>query len=124
MVPRNGSSPIGKLQLAVLSRLLFSLVTVGVAMAQDPVPLINAPLLPDAAKPGGAGFTLIVNGTGFVSGSLVNWNGSARATTFVSASELTANILASDIANPGTASVTVVSLGPGGGTSNVAFFEV
>jgi hypothetical protein len=43
----------------------------GVAMAQNPVPLINQPLVPDAVKPGGKGFTLTVNGTGFVSGSPV-----------------------------------------------------
>jgi hypothetical protein len=45
--------------------------------AQNPVPLINQPLVPDAVAPGGAEFTLTVNGTGFVSGSVVNWNGSA-----------------------------------------------
>jgi hypothetical protein len=59
-------------------------------------PLINQPLVPEAVKPGGAGFTLTVNGTGFVSGSLVNWNGSARDTTFVSTAKLTANIPPSD----------------------------
>ena len=41
----------------------------------NPAPLINQPLVPDAAKPGGAGFTLTVNGTGFVSGAAVDWNG-------------------------------------------------
>ena len=35
----------------------------------NPVPLISQPLVPDVAKPGGPGFTLSVNGTGFVSGS-------------------------------------------------------
>jgi hypothetical protein len=65
-----------------------------------------------------------VNGTGFVSGSVVKWNGNSRNTVVVSASELTAMILASDISIAGTASVTVTNPGPGGGTSNVAFFEV
>jgi len=89
-----------------------------------PVPLINQPLVPDAAKPGGAAFTLTVNGTGFVSGAVVKWNGSARTTTFVSSSQLKASIPASDIAKASTASVTVVNPTPGGGTSNVVFFEV
>jgi hypothetical protein len=31
------------------------------AMAQNPVPLTNEPLVPDAVAPGGAGFTLVVN---------------------------------------------------------------
>ena len=119
----------------------FALCSIGVSMAfvgfsksatgmmaptgvANPVPLINQPLVPDAVAPGGAGFTLTVNGTGFVSGSVVNWNGSARATTFVSTSQLTATILASDIATASTASVMVLNPGSGGGISNVAFFEI
>ena len=94
------------------------------AFASNPVPFINQPLTPTAMVPGGAGFTLTVNGTGFVSGSIVQWNGSARTTSFVSGSQLTAQILASDIATPATASVTVLSPAPGGGASNVAFFQV
>src|SRR5437667_1746892 len=97
-----------------------SLATTGTA---NPVPLINQPLVPDAAKPGGAGFTLTVNGTGFVSGAVVKWNGSPRTTTFVSGSRLNAAILASDIATAHTASVTVVNPTPGG-TSNVVFFSI
>jgi hypothetical protein len=90
----------------------------------NPVPLINQPLVPDAVAPAGSGFTLTFNGTGFVSGAVVNWNGSARATAFVNSSQLTASILASDIATASTASVSVVNPSPGGGASNVAFFEV
>ena len=44
-----------------------------------------------------------MNGTGFVGKSVVNWNGSPRTTTFVSKSQLTAAITASDIAKAGTA---------------------
>ncbi len=90
----------------------------------NPVPLINQPLVPAAASPGGPGFTLTVNGTGFVPGSVVNWNGGVRTTTFVSAGQLTATIFASDIATAGTASVTVRNPSPGGGISNVMFFSV
>jgi FG-GAP-like repeat/Abnormal spindle-like microcephaly-assoc'd, ASPM-SPD-2-Hydin/FG-GAP repeat len=90
----------------------------------NPVPFINQPLVPDAVAPGGAGFTLTVNGTGFVSGSVVNWNGSPLATTFVSGSQLTAVVAAAEVANASTASVTVVNPAPGGGKSNVAFFTV
>jgi hypothetical protein len=92
------------------------------AFAQSPVPFVNLPLVPGAVTPGSAGFTLTVNGTGFVNSSTVNWNGVARATTFASSSQLTATILAADVANASTASVTVST--PGGGTSNVAFFEI
>ena len=54
----------------------------------------------------------------------MTWNGSARATIFTSESKLTATIPAADIASFDTAAVTVVNPGPGGGTSNVVFFEI
>ncbi|MGO9273506.1 MAG: beta strand repeat-containing protein [Terriglobia bacterium] len=94
------------------------------SFAANPVPLINQPLVPTTAAPGGAAFTLTVNGTGFVNGATVNWNGSARTTTFVSGEQLTATINATDVAVAGTASVTVVNPTPGGGTSNVVFFPI
>lgn len=64
-------------------------------------------LSPSTAQAGGQGFTLTVNGSGFQSGDVVQWNGLSRATTYVSSSQLTVAILASDIATAGTASVTV-----------------
>src|SRR5262249_11838470 len=94
------------------------------ADAANPVPYVSQPLVPDAAAPGGPGFTLTVNGTGFVSGSVVNWNGSTRATQFVSKGQVTATILATDIEKAGTASIAVVNPGPGGGTSGTIFFPV
>ena len=69
-------------------------------------------------------FTLTVNGSEFVSSSVVNWNGTALATTFVTSSELTATVPASDIGAPGTAAVTVTNPAPGGGASNVMYFDV
>lgn len=94
------------------------------ALANNPTPFVNQPLIPASVAPGGAGFTLTVNGTGFVSGSTVNWNGSPRTTTFVNASQLTATILSTDVVAASTASVTVVSPSPGGGASNVVFLPV
>jgi hypothetical protein len=94
------------------------------ALATNPLPLINAPLSPGQKAPGAATFTLTVNGTGFVSGAVVNWNGNARTTTFVSSSKVTASITAADIATAGTASVTVSNPAPGGGSSNPAYFQI
>lgn len=88
-----------------------------------PVPLINNPLVPDTVAPGSGAFTLTVNGTGFVPGSVVNWNGRKRTTSFVNNSQLKASIPASDIAKAGAASITVVSPKPGGGPSNEVFFS-
>jgi len=92
--------------------------------AQAPVPFINQPLVPDATAPGGPQFTLTVNGTGFVSNSVVNWNGTALATQFVSQGQLTATVPAANIAKATTGWVTVVNPPPGGGTSNLVFFTV
>jgi hypothetical protein len=89
----------------------------------NPVPAI-ASISPSSGTEGGAAFTLTVNGTGFVSGASVNVNGSARVTTFVSGTRVTAAILASDIATAGTLSVTVNNPAPGGGTSGAASFTV
>ena len=66
-------------------------------------------LSPTSATAGGAAFTLTVNGTGFVSTSVVKFNGATKTTTFVSATQLTAAITAADIATAGTASVTVTN---------------
>jgi hypothetical protein len=98
-------------------------IDVSAAAAANPVPLINQPLNPDAVIPGGGDFNLTVNGTGFVQGAVVNWNGAGRTTSFVSSSKLTAKILAADIASFNTASVTAVNPAPGGGTSNVLYVE-
>jgi hypothetical protein len=90
--------------------------------SKNPVPVLIA-VSPTTAAAGGAGFTLTTNGTGFVPGSVVYWNGASRTTTFVSGSQLAAAIPASDIASAGTAQVTVVSPTPGGGTSSPAIWR-
>ena len=57
----------------------------------NPVPTITS-LSPTSAIVGGVAFTLTVNGTNFVSGAVVNFNGNAKTTTFVSATQVTAAI--------------------------------
>lgn len=111
-----------KLARCVCPFVLFTIVT---ALAQsNPVPFVNQPLVPTTTAPGGPSFTLTVNGTGFVSGASVKWNSAALATTFVSSSQVTATVPASDIATAGTAAVTVANPAPGGGVSNVMYFNV
>lgn len=89
----------------------------------NPAPAITS-LSPNSATAGGAAFTLTINGTGFISASSVWWNGSQRTTQFVSATQLTASIPASDIASAGTASVVVQNPSPGGGSSPAATFTI
>ncbi len=100
-----------------------------IARAQNPTPFINE-ILPVAALPGAAAFTLTVNGTGFVSGAVVNWKVGTTttplATTLVSATQVTAEVPASLVATAATASVTVVNpnTAPLDGVSNVEFFQI
>ncbi len=82
----------------------------------NPAPVLTA-ISPVSVVPGSGAFTLTATGTNFGSSSVVNWNGAPRSTMYVSASELTAQIMASDIATGGSAAVTVVTPAPGGGTS-------
>jgi len=104
--------------------MVFAAVSPSIAFAtNNPKPFLN-PLQPDAVAPGSGPFTLTVTGTGFVSGAVVNWNGSARTTTFVSGSKLTAQITGADTTSASTATVTVTNPGPGGGISNPQYFQV
>jgi len=114
--------PRHSLWLMLVVSVCFSNVPLTAQITSNPVPLINNPVVPDAAVPGGPAFTLTINGTGFASGATVNWNGSPRTTTFVSSSQVTANIPASDIASAGTATVTVSN--PGGPASPPAMFDI
>jgi hypothetical protein len=90
----------------------------------NPVPFLNQPLVPTAVSPGASGFTLSVSGTGFVSGAAIDFNRTPLTTTFVDSEHLTAMVPAADVASAGTAAVTVVNPGLGGGPSNVVYFQV
>ncbi len=117
-----GSYPVEVKNPQAAGGLTSNVVSYTIAQA-NPLPAISS-LSPSAALAGSSAFTLTVNGSGFVPGSTVDWNGSARATTDVSSVQLTASILASDVASAGSFPVTVVTPAPGGGTSNGASFTV
>jgi len=90
-------------------------------LGQGVVPTILN-LAPTSINAGSGGFTLTVNGTGFSAiTSSVNWNGGPRATTFVSSTQVTAAIPASDLTSAGVNGVTVDNAF---GRSNVALFTV
>ncbi|MGA7552420.1 MAG: IPT/TIG domain-containing protein, partial [Candidatus Acidiferrales bacterium] len=105
-------------------------VTGGGGGASAPVNFVISPtppatptitsVTPTDATAGGIAFTLTVTGTNFIPQSVVDWNGGARATTFKSATSLSAAIQASDIATAGTAEITVVSFGANGGVATSA----
>jgi hypothetical protein len=95
-------------------------VLLSIKAAPNTAPVITN-LSPDSARAGGPGFPLILSGAGFTADSVVRWNGSPRATSFISPSQLTATISAADIASAGVAGVTVVASGM---TSNNSPFSI
>lgn len=103
----------------------FLFITVNsTAPPKNPVPFVGQPLVPDTATPAGSGFTLTVNGAGFVPGATVDFNGTALPTTFVNSRQITAAVPAAAIATPGTAAITVVNPAPAGPRSNPVYFPV
>lgn len=91
--------------------------------SNNPVPAISL-LSPSSVNTGSADLQLAVVGTNFVPGAVVQWNGADRTTTFFSSTQLTAYIPASDLAIPGTATITVINPTPAGGTSNTSSFSI
>jgi hypothetical protein len=79
-------------------------------------------LSPTSVTAGVAPFSLTVNGAGYVPGSAVQWNGTSLSTTYVSATQLTAQIPASLIGAQASCTITVVN--PGGAVSNVMTFTI
>jgi uncharacterized protein (TIGR03437 family) len=68
---------------------------------------IMAALNPPYANAGGQAFELTVTGLNFGGNTVVNWNGNDRPTRLVNATQLKAQIPATDIASVGTARVSV-----------------
>ena len=89
----------------------------------NPIPAVTS-VAPASVVAGSAAFALTVAGSGFVNGSVVQVDGSNRTTTFASATQLTATILASDVVAAGTHTITRFSPTPGGGTSSGATLTV
>ena len=88
----------------------------GYGGSPNPVPSIVF-LDPSSVAMGGPDFYLTVYGSGFSPSSVVQWNGSSLATTFVSGNLVYAVVSASYRSGSGTASITVFNPAPGGGLS-------
>ncbi|HJT72297.1 MAG TPA: IPT/TIG domain-containing protein [Terriglobales bacterium] len=89
--------------------------------APGTVPTISQ-LSPPSTAAGSSSFSLEVDGTNFGSSAVVNFNGTAMSTQWVSASKVEASIPASAVSASGTVPVTVTNPGTpggiyGGGTS-------
>ncbi len=91
--------------------------------ATNPLPTILS-VAPNSMTIGSAGFTLTVTGSNFVASSLIEWNGLALPTAFVSATQLTAQISASQLLSTGVVNVSIFTGTPGGGASGTMPFTV
>ncbi len=70
-------------------------------------------LSPNRARVGDGPLTITISGSGFDTNAIAQWNGMPLATTYVSATQLTALVPAADLAAPTEASVTVVDASVG-----------
>jgi subtilisin family serine protease len=91
--------------------------------SNNPVPTLTS-ISPGTKSYGDPGFTMTVTGTNFITSSEVRVAGSPRATTHVSATQLTAEIPASDLLSVGTREISVFNPTPGGGTSGSLLLTV
>ncbi|WP_332877289.1 IPT/TIG domain-containing protein [Massilia sp. S19_KUP03_FR1] len=82
----------------------------------NPVPVLSGSE-PARLAPGARDVVITLTGKGFVNGSVVQINGSARTTTFKDSTHLSAALQDADTAREGQMKVTVVNPAPGGGTS-------
>jgi hypothetical protein len=89
----------------------------------NPAPVTTG-LSQATAAEGSSGFTLTVTGSGFVPSSVVDWNGTPLATTFVDGTQLRASVPTAMLAEEGAATLTVFTPAPGGGTSNGQGFTI
>ena len=103
--------------------LVQSSMVLPVSSTPNPVPVAST-LSPAGVTHGSGNLQLLVNGSGFVPGSMVTWNGSQRTTDFISSTQLRAYISRSDVAAAGTPQVKVVNPTPGGGTSAAVTFVI
>ena len=79
---------------------------------------------PSSAMVGSPDLTLTINGVNFTTSSTVLWSGAPRQTVVVSSTQLTAVILANDLAAPTTGQITIMNPGIAGGLSFASNFAV
>lgn len=87
-----------------------SLVAIPLSAATNNPPALLS-IDPQTVIAGTGGFTLTATGANFLSGAVINFNGSPRTTKFVSSTQLTATIQSSDVLNAGNAQVTAANPG-------------
>lgn len=98
---------------------IFFLCTLAMAQA---VPSLEQPLVPSAAQPGGASFTLTIKGANFVPTPKVFFGGTSLTILTHTATQLTATVPMASIATAGTTPVSVQN--DDGLTADLGFFQI
>lgn len=114
-----GVISVGVLAPGNLSSNQLPLTITGTSAGTAPI-LVS--LSPPSTYNGVSGLTLTANGTGFVNGSQIVWNGTAVSTTFVSSTSLTASIASSYLVS--VVPVNVFVLNPDSTASNFLPFTI
>ena len=116
----------------LLGMLLAFALACGYSSGASNMPAISQ-LNPGSTNAGAGAFMLTVNGANFAAQAVVNWNGSAQATTYVSSRQLTIAVPASAVATSGMVPITVTNPATSGNgmyggspaeTSRVAYFSI
>lgn len=105
------------------SRINFDDIVFSDFIPDNPAPSVSS-MYPAYINNGVAQFTLSVYGNNFVSTSVVNWNGTPLTTVYTSSVQLDATVPAALVAATGTASITVTTPAPGGGTTSGLTFTI
>ena len=90
---------------------------------RNPAPAL-ASISPWATSGGGDSFEVTLVGSGFISRSAAWYDGAAKPTTYVSATELKATLSTADLDQAGYFQLSVKNPWPGGGTSGSESFRV
>jgi trimeric autotransporter adhesin len=89
----------------------------------NPAPTLTS-LAPAQVNAGSAGIVLTLNGTNFMPASTIQWNGTALPTSYLSETQLEAQIPATSLAAAGFADISVTNPTPGGGVSALLRFTI
>jgi photosystem II stability/assembly factor-like uncharacterized protein len=129
-LPQDGPSNVSVDELAWLDNSHIIAATHGrgvykatVTLTTNPVPTLTS-ISPNTVAVGSNTFAMAVNGTNFTNTSVVVWNGTNLATTYVDANRLVATVPAALVGAVGTPPVTVVNPAPGGGTTSPLTFTI
>lgn len=93
-----------------------------VTSISNPTPSLTS--LSPSSTPFNSGTFCTITGSGFIASSVVNWDGAAQTTTFISSTQVGFSVTGPLASVLGAHSVTVTNPPPGGGTSNSLTFTV